>query len=148
MAKVSLKPVTVDNWKDCIKLQLDVNQEKFLPNNLYSIAEAQFYPEARSRAIYNESTQIVGYTLFGRDVITKKWKVFRLMIDKAYQGRGYGETAMKEIITEIVTELKGNEILVCYQKPNQVAKRLYAKLGFIEQEVDSEGRVTAQLKVE
>ena len=148
MTKVSLKPVTVDNWRDCIKLQLDVNQEKFLPNNLYSIAEAQFYPEARSKAIYNESTQIVGYALFGRDVVTNKWKVFRLMIDKAYQGKGYGEAAMKEIITEIVRELKGNEILVCYQKPNQVAKRLYAKLGFIEQEVDSEGKITARLRVE
>ena len=145
--KVRLEPVTAKNWKACIALELAPDQKNFVPSNLYSIAETQFYEHARSKAIYNEQDQAVGYALFGRDILTNKWKIFRLMIDKSHQGRGYGESAMKEIIEQISQEADGNEILICYQDANQVARRLYAKLGFVEQEIDTDGKVTAVLIV-
>jgi diamine N-acetyltransferase len=145
--KVRLEPVTIENWKACIALELAQDQKNFLPSNLYSIAEAQFYEHARSRVICDEHEQVVGYALFGRDIFTNKWKVFRLMIDKSHQGRGYGEYAMREIIAQISKERDGNELLICYQDANQVARRLYAKLGFIEQEIDVEGKVTARLRL-
>ena len=145
--KVYLEPVTVTNWKACIALELAPDQEKFLPSNLYSIAESQVYEQSRSKAVYNEENQLVGYALFGRDVFTNKWKIFRLMIDKSYQCKGYGENAMKAIIEQISNETDGNEILICYQDGNEVARRLYAKLGFVEQEIDVEGKVTALLKL-
>ena len=144
---IRLEPVTIKNWKACIALNLAPNQHNFIPSNLYSIAEAQFYEQARSRAIYNDQDQMVGYALFGLDFLTNKWKIFRLMIDKSHQGRGYGESAMREIIAQIVNEPDGNEILICYQDPNQAARKLYAKLGFVEQGIDSTGRVTASLKL-
>jgi len=144
--KVYLDPVTVNNWKACIALEVAPGQEKFLPGNLYSIAESQFYEHARSRAVYNEAHQLVGYALFGRDIFTTRWKIFRIMIDQAYQSKGYGESAMKEIIEEISQETDGNEILICYQEHNEVARRLYAKLGFAEQTIDPRGKVTALLK--
>lgn len=143
---VSLQPVTLQNWKDCINLKLAPGQEAFLPSNLYSVAEAQFYLEARSRAIYNEAEALVGYALFGRDVFSGRWKVFRLMIDAAHQRKGYGEAAMRQIIDEIAQEPDGNEILICYHDPNQAARKLYAHLGFVEQEMDAAGKVTALLQ--
>ena len=146
-AKVYLEPVTVKNWEACIALELAPDQEHFLPSNLYSIAESQFYEQARSRAVYNEENQLVGYVLFGRDIFTSRWKIFRIMIDKLYQRKGYGESAMKEIIEQISKEAGGNEILICYQDRNEVARRLYAKLGFVEQEIDTDGKVTALLKL-
>lgn len=145
--KVYLEPITVSNWKACVSLKLASGQEGLLPSNLYSIAEAQFYQQAKSKAIYNEERQMVGYALFGHDIFTNKWKIFRLMIDQSYQQQGYGEGAMKEILEEISKEQDGNEILICYQDRNDVARRLYAKLGFAEQEIDADGRVTALLKL-
>lgn len=143
---VHLEPVTASNWKSCAALQLAPGQENFIPGNLYSIAESQFYPHARSRAIYNEDRVLVGYALFGRDIFTDKWKVFRLMIDQLHQHKGYGESAMREIIKQISEEPNGNEILICYQNNNQAARKLYAKLGFVEQEIDISGKVTALLR--
>ena len=145
--KVYLKPVSVSNWKACIALELTPSQEKFIPSNLYSIAESQFYEQAKSTAIYNEENQLVGYALFGRDIFINKWKIFRIMIDKSFQGNGYGESAIKEIIRQISQEIDGNDILISYQNDNQVARRLYAKLGFIEKEIDIEDKVTAALKL-
>ena len=143
--KIVLEPVTVDNWKASIALELAPDQQNFVSSNLYSIAEAQFYPDAKSRAIYDEENQLVGYALFGRDVFTQKWKIFRIMIDKSHQQKGYGKAAMKEIIKTISKESDCNDILICYQDSNQVARRLYASLGFIEKEISSDGKVTALL---
>lgn len=144
-SRIHLEPVTANNWKACASLQLAPGQENFIPSNLYSIAESQFYPHSRSTAIYNDY-QLVGYALFGRDIFTNKWKIFRVMIDRSHQHKGYGESAMREIIEQISKEPDGNEILICYQQHNQVARTLYAKLGFIEQEVDIDVKVTALLK--
>ena len=144
-SKVHLEPVTADNWKACAALVVETGQEHFVPGNLYSIAESQFYEHAKSRAIYNAQDQLVGYALFGRDIFTNKWKIFRVMIDQAYQRQGYGESAMREMIRQIAAEPEGKEILICYQNDNQVARKLYAKLGFVEQEIDDGGKVTALL---
>lgn len=143
--KIYLEPITMTNWKACIALKVAPDQENFLPSNLYSIAESQFYQHAKSRAVYNGENQMVGYILFGRDIFTNKWKVFRMMIDQSYQGKGYGESTIKEVIRHLSKEPDGHEILICYQNANEVARRLYAKLGFIEQEIDDDGRVTALL---
>jgi hypothetical protein len=45
--KVKLKKVTVDNWEAVVKLELGVDQEDLVARNLYSIAKAQFDPDAR-----------------------------------------------------------------------------------------------------
>lgn len=145
-ARIHLEPATASNWKACAALQLAADQEKFIPSNLYSIAESQFYPHSKSTAIYNADDQLVGYALFGRDIFTEKWKIFRVMIDKSHQRKGYGESAMREIIKQIAKEPGGNEILICYQNNNHVARTLYSKLGFIEQEIDFTGKVAALLK--
>lgn len=145
--KIRLEPVTVNNWKSCVALELAPDQEGFVPSNLYSIAESQFYSDARSSAIYNEHNQLVGYALWGCDIFANKWKVFRIMIDKSHQHRGYGKNAMRAIIEQISKEPNGNEILISYQNDNELARMLYAKLGFVEQEIDAEGKVTALLKL-
>lgn len=143
MVKVHLRPVQASNWADCIALELNPDQEDWVPSNLYSIAEAQFYPDSRSRAIYNQEDQLVGYALYGRDIYTGKWKIFRMMIDQSFQGQGYGKAALRRIITDIAQLPNGDQILICYQDSNQVARRLYAKLGFVEQKIDPKGKVTA-----
>jgi diamine N-acetyltransferase len=144
--EIHLQPVTIKNWPACVALEVDEHQKGFISSNLYSIAEAQFYPDARSRAIYNAENELVGYALFGRDVFSGKWKIFRIMIDKAHQRKGYGVAAMREILKDIAEQPDQSDILICYQNNNQVARRLYAKLGFIEQEIDDTGKVTALLE--
>jgi diamine N-acetyltransferase len=57
---ISLQPITMNNWKVCANLTVHNNQQGFVPGNLYSIAEAQFYPEACPLAIYNEASQFDG----------------------------------------------------------------------------------------
>ena len=140
---INLKPVTAENWKDCADLELAPGQEDFLPSNLYSIAEAQFYPQASSLAIYSHQDLLVGYAMIGREVHSGKWKIFRLMIDRSHQSKGYGTAALEKLLARINRQPDGHEVLVSYQEDNQVAKEFYAEFGFEEISVASSGKITA-----
>ena len=111
-------------------LDLHESQRTLLPSNLYSIAEAQFYLKARSRTIMHQG-EIVGYALYGIDVVSGLWKVFRLMIDARHQRKGLGLAAMQMILNEIAREPDSTEVLIVYQSGNRAAAELYEKLGFV-----------------
>jgi len=144
LKKVILKKISVENWQECIKLKVKDDQVDFVPSNLYSVAEAQFYPQAVPLAIYNDEEQMVGFIMYGIDVASGKWKLFRLMVDEAHQGQGYGRAAMQQIVDRLAGRSDCDEILVCYKPANNTARQLYASLGFAEQEV-SEDKVLARL---
>ena len=86
--EVRLERVNRLNWQACIALSVDESQKHFIPSNLYSIAEAQFYPDACPLVIYNSADQMIGFALYGRDAASGKWKIFRLMVDSSFQGQG------------------------------------------------------------
>ena len=146
MASIELRPVTVDNWKDCAALRLGEGQSGFVRANVYSIAEAQFYPGCRSRAIYAGET-LVGYALYGIDDRSGLWKIFRLMIDVSQQGRGYGRAAMLAILGEIARAPDRSDVLISFKSANAVARTLYADLGFVDVS-ETDGHMVARLSLQ
>lgn len=58
----------------------------------------------------------------------------RLMIDKQYQNRGYGQEAMKKILELIRTYPAGlaHYCWIPYKPENIAAKKLYERVGFRE----------------
>lgn len=143
---IQLKAITAQNWKAVAQLELKPDQLGFVPSNLYSIAEAQFYKEAQSKAIYADD-ELVGYTLYGRDYATLECKLFRLMIAKDYQGRGYAKLAIKEVIKDLKQRFKAKRVFLSYQVDNELAKTLYKRLGFIEKGLNELGRREAVLEL-
>jgi len=144
--KVILKEIDINNWKECANLTLNNDQLDFLPSNLYSIAESQFYPDTIIKAIYNQHDQMIGFIMYGIETITKKWRIFRIMIDRNHQGKGYGRAVMQHVIDKISKNGDNKEILVAYQANNSVAKKIYADLGFIELNIENKTAI-AELKL-
>ena len=56
--------INKNNWKQCVNLT--DKEDIFIASNLYSIAEAQFYPKANSKAIIVDG-EMVGYIMYGED---------------------------------------------------------------------------------
>lgn len=58
----------------------------------------------------------------------------RLMIDKKYQGKGYGKEAMKKIIDIMKTCPYGkvDAVVLSCSRDNTIAYMLYKSLGFID----------------
>lgn len=144
MMNVSLHPITAQNWQECVTLSVAAEQAQFLPSNLYSLAEAQFYPAAQPLAIYNEMGAMIGFALYGKEYQTDLWKIFRLMIDQRFQRRGYGRMALAALVDHLWQLPEPTDILIAYQTSNTVAKALYERSGFVAERIDGP-RATARL---
>ena len=77
---------------------------------------------------------------------TAYW-VWRLMIDKKYQGKGYGRDSMAKALELIKTFPHGeaSTVYLSYELENIVAKALYGSLGFIETGKIEDGEMVAKL---
>ena len=54
----------------------------------------------------------------------------QFMIDRRYQGRGYGTRALELILDELRKEGRYGHVEVCVKKEDKAAIRLYRKMGF------------------
>ncbi len=129
---ITLQPITKDNWETCIKLNVKPQQAGFVASNVYSIAQAQFYPDVRTEAIY-AGDAMVGFVMWGEDTDDNPGElwVWRLMIDAAHQGNGYARAAMEDVIRRARGD--GHRALfLSYEPENAGAEAFYAKLGFAD----------------
>ena len=142
---VRLLSVTVDNWQRCIELRLAPDQQDFVASNLYSIAEAQFYPAIKVRAIVNANEEIIGLVVYGLSPTSHQYKVARLMIDQHQQGYGYGRATMEAVVADVLATSDATELWLSYRVENDRARRLYLALGFCEHSHEANGCITACL---
>lgn len=142
---VTLRPITKENWEVAAKLEVREDQEGFVASNLHAIAEAQFYPWTRPMAIYHGG-RMVGFLVYGRDPADGTYWLYRFMIDRRHQGRGYGKQALAGLIAMLRREPGCVGISVGYQPDNVAAERLYLSAGFVKGEPAPWGESTAHLE--
>ena len=146
--KVTLKPITKENWEEAIDLTVKEEQKHFIVSNLYSIAEVQFLENFKASGIHFEG-KMAGFAMYGIDPEDNNFWIYRLMVDQAYQGKGIGATAANLIVEEIK---KNNStgipfIMIGYHPENQGARYTYKKTGFVETEVAPWGEQLASFNL-
>jgi diamine N-acetyltransferase len=139
---VKLEEVTARNWRAVARLELAPDQKDLVASNLYSIAESKFDPDARPRAVY-AGREPVGFLMY--DASDAEALIYRFMIDRRHQGKGYGRAALVLAIAEIAALPNVRKVSVSYMPDNQVARALYASLGFKEAGLDEDGEMMAEL---
>ena len=127
---ISLRAVTKENWRECIKLQVTEDQQNFVAPNVYSLAQSYVEPARIPLAIYDDET-MVGFIWYTEQPLEDgSYKISRIMIDQPYQGKGYARMALREVI-ERMRQIPGcREILMQYFSTNVVAAHLITSLGF------------------
>lgn len=152
---VELRPVSAENWRALIKLKLRDGQNHFVASNLYSIAEAQFGYESEGHwdfypfGAYVEN-EPVGFVMYCYNFGHPRYQSFiaRLMVDEKFQGRGYGREIMNEVLNTFRADTRVKSVGISYEPENEVARKLYASLGFIEPGEMMEGETLALLQLE
>src|SRR4051812_23216252 len=144
--KIALKDVTAENWEAVADLELDVGQEDLVASNLYSIAESHFDPDARPRAVY-AGKRVVGFLMYDVQRSKGRASIYRFMIDRRHQGRGYGRIALGKALEEIQAIARVRRVSIRYMPENPVARPFYASFGFVEVGKDRDGEVIAELKL-
>jgi diamine N-acetyltransferase len=67
------------------------------------------------------------------------------MIDRTYQGAGYGRAALSKALDEIRAIPKVSKVSISYMPDNPVTKLFYASFGFKEVGTDEDGEMIAEL---
>lgn len=147
MHNVSLKTIDKNNWEDAIRLSVTEEQKPFIASNLYSIAEFQFLENFFAKGIYLDE-KMIGFTMFGIDSDDQNYWIYRLMIDKEFQGNGLGMQAIKLII-EAIKKMNHTNIplIMIGYHPENPAKFVYKKAGFMETEIASWGEQLAKFSL-
>ena len=129
---ISFKEITRKNLGSILKLSVFDEQKDQVASNGDSISIGFFNPEySWLRAIYNDD-EPVGFLGLYLNEEKGKYQIWRLMIDKNHQGKGYGRISVnliKEVIKEMIPKV--TEIQLSYvPKGNRGADKFYKKLGF------------------
>ncbi len=132
-------------WKVCL-LEPFEEQKDFVAENIQSLAEAYATRNegnnALPLAVYNDD-ELIGFVMIGKgtvgnedesDLIKENYSLWRLMIDKKYQGQGLGketiDAAMDLIRTFPFGEAK--KVWLSYEPENTRARDIYREYGFVE----------------
>ncbi|MFT4415867.1 GNAT family N-acetyltransferase [Fredinandcohnia humi] len=133
---ILLKKVTRENWEEALNLKVEKQQEKFAPPVAVSLAKVYIKPDGDSVeyipfAIYDDEV-MVGFVMHAFEEGTKDmYWINGFIIDKKYQGKGYGGAALSEMIGWIKSTFPiCTEIRLTVYKDNYNARRLYEKFGF------------------
>jgi len=132
IVNVEIVELNEDNWYDCCELEVSKEQQEYIEPNAISIAQSIFELTLKPYAIYAEG-KVAGFLMYNsvQEELNGYW-VYRIMVDKKFQGKGIGKAATKLMISEMAKTLNAKKIIVGYHPKNLGAHNLYSSLGFID----------------
>ena len=157
-----LRKINRNNVGEILKLEVFDNQKSFVATNNSSIIEAYIAitenNDVFTFGIYKGDIPI-GFLMIGFDVNSDdegapriangNYNMWRLMIDKKFQGKGYGKKAM-DLALEFVNTFPCGTAKYCwlsYESDNNVARQLYKSVGFVETEEKDGEEIVAIMKL-
>lgn len=145
--QVVLTRITMDNFEQVLALSVDESQKSFVASNSYSLSEAYADQVSQPYAVY-ANEQMVGFVMYDYDTAKHIAYISRLMIDKRFQKKGFGEKAMRLLLQEIRRIAGCQNIMISYHPENVNAAKLYRRLGFTETgEVADDGEIVCKISL-
>ena len=144
--EIHLEKLTWDTVDAVLKLRVSKEQKGFVAPNSDSIIDAYFALTEEGKnvfpfGIYN-GKKAVGFLMIGYhcawrenfDFAKNSYYIWRFMIDKRYQGNGYGREALRRAVDFVRTAPcgKAEYCWLSYEPENTVARALYLSEGFEE----------------
>ncbi|MBO4290473.1 MAG: GNAT family N-acetyltransferase [Lachnospiraceae bacterium] len=127
---IYLRPVTRENLDTVLALEVMDFQKGFVSSTAEALAQAYVYSEqAYPFAVYADS-EIVGFIMMGYYELKSYYTLWKFMIDRKYQGRGYGRKALELGIAYMRDRFHADEIYTGVVPENAKARGLYESMGF------------------
>ena len=125
-------PITEENRREVENLQLFPEQRSYIESVPECLAEAEQTREWRTVGIYDGPT-VVGFAMYGcfaqPEPEGQLW-LDRLLIDRRFQGRGYGRAALAALLERLEREYHKKRIYLSVVEANRPAAALYESFGF------------------
>lgn len=126
---VLFKEISKENFWDCIELTVKKEQVDFVTSNAVSIAQSKVQPECMPLAVYDNDIMI-GFIMYCIDEDDGEYWIYRMMIDKNYQSKGYGKKVLEKLLEIIKQDKSHNRIFLGVHKESTYAVKLYKSFNF------------------
>ena len=130
---ITLKDITKENLELIIDLDVSEHQKDQVATNSISIAQGHYSKSAWFRGIFHDD-EAIGFVML--DLLQQENQCFlwRFMIDKKYQGKGYGKIALTQVIDYIKSLKVFHEIKTSYVPAENEAEGFYKSFGFMDED--------------
>ena len=126
---ISLREVTPQNFLGLISLEVRAEQEEFVIPNAVSLAQAYVQKECIPMGIYNNDNHI-GFLMYCLDSEDNNYWIYRFMIDRQHQCRGFGKKAFELLLSNIKEDKTKNQIKLGVNKELSAGVFMLEDLGF------------------
>ena len=130
---INLKDITKKNLNSIIDLDVSKHQKDQVASNAVSIAQGHYSKSAWFKGIFNDDIA-VGFVMLDLSIEENKCFLWRFMIDKNHQGKGYGKIALTQVIDYVKSFKVFDDIKTSYVPTEDGAEGFYKNFGFIESE--------------
>ena len=128
---ITLREITKNNLDEVLALEVYEHQKDYVSSTAASLAQAYVYHDtAFPFAVYADNT-LVGFIMLGYEA-RNQYTLWKFLIDKKYQNKGYGKEALKQGIQYLRNTFGAKEIYTGVSIGNEQAKHVYKSLGFME----------------
>lgn len=129
---IQFVPINKDNYEKVLKLKVEDSQSKFVAPNVRSLADCYYYRENGDVFPYaiQDKEEVVGFILIDLDEEEKEFMIWRMMIDKNHQGKGYGRQTIQKVIAMAKEQKECKVLIADYVKGNEVMGKLLRSEGF------------------
>jgi diamine N-acetyltransferase len=145
--KLSLEPVTDDNWRDVAALEVAEDQKQFVAEPAYYLALCAYGRLWNPLAICLDG-EVAGFLMWAIDPGDGSCWLGGILVNRQRQRRGIGRAAVKAAVRKLSAEHGCGEFALSYQPSNEVARGLYLSLGFVETGEHEDEEVVARLRTE
>ncbi|MBN9232365.1 MULTISPECIES: GNAT family N-acetyltransferase [Phyllobacteriaceae] len=134
---VVLKSLGEAEREAVIALDVGDDQDDFVATNAESLEEADENPACVPLGVFSGDEPVViddlvGFAMYALDGDDGNWWIYRLMIDKRFQKRGFGRAALRAVV-ERMSAIPGCDAVYLGVYPeNETAANLYRQEGFRE----------------
>ncbi|MEV0588375.1 GNAT family N-acetyltransferase [Nonomuraea sp. NPDC050310] len=150
-SSLRLEPVTPANLDAALAVQVHPAQERLVAPVVKSLAEAYVHGDKAWPRLILDGERPVGFLMAfldidwtGRGEGDIRSGLWRLNIDAAVQGRGYGRFAVESVAAEVRAR-GGREMFVTWHPGDDGPEAFYLKLGFEPTGEQSEGETVGRL---
>ena len=129
---VHIEKITQNDLDEVLKLRVHDDQRRYVSTTAESLAQAYIYKDtAFPFAVYNDD-EVVGFIMMGYYGAKDYYTLWKLLIDKDHQHKGYGRKALALGIAFMKETFDVKELYTGVTPGNDNAKALYTSMGFKE----------------
>jgi diamine N-acetyltransferase len=145
--EVRLDPIDAGNWRDVADLEVAPEQRTFVAEPSRYLALCAYDGLWTPLAI-RAGDEVVGMLMWAVDPAEGAVWLGGVLVDRRWQRRGIGRRAVRAAIELLSRQEETLDFALSYEPENEVARRTYAKLGFVETGELEDDEVVARLRLD